>query len=329
MKALRKALRFNQTGDLNHLFFEERALPILQKDEVIVAVKAARLNKNDLSNVMGRLPYTTVPRTPGRDYAGVISHGPETLIGQEVWGTGNENGFIQDGSHAEFIKIHVNAVAIKPKCLSFAQAANCGTPYMTAWAAIEGFQIKPNTTLLVIGAGGAVGNAAIEIAKKRGVRIIAAVKSPSQMIDLEQQGLTCLLLEKVPSEVGILKKILQEKITTPVDYIFDTTGFWIAPSVAAIGPFGRIAVIVAPGNGEVALSIRDLYRKGASLLGVNSLLYNAEQSAVVLTQLAKDFDQQHIFPPKDITTHAFSDAIQVYQQLSQGLSGKHVFVMDT
>jgi NADPH:quinone reductase-like Zn-dependent oxidoreductase len=93
-----KALRFNQTGDFNFLQYVDFPMPILGVDEVLIEVKAARLNRNDLSNVMGRLPYTTLPRTPGRDYAGIIVDGPVELIGHDVWGTGKENGFVRDGS---------------------------------------------------------------------------------------------------------------------------------------------------------------------------------------------------------------------------------------
>ena len=67
-----QALRFNQTGDLNNLELVEMPIPSLGKDEVLIEVKAGRLNRNDISNVMGRLPYTTIPRTPGRDYSGII-----------------------------------------------------------------------------------------------------------------------------------------------------------------------------------------------------------------------------------------------------------------
>ena len=97
------ALRFDQTGNIDFLKFIDFPRPVLHDSEVLIEIKAARLNRNDISNVMGRLPYTTIPRTPGRDYAGIIAEGPSSMLGQEVWGTGKENGFIQDGSHAAFI----------------------------------------------------------------------------------------------------------------------------------------------------------------------------------------------------------------------------------
>ncbi|MFH7617879.1 alcohol dehydrogenase catalytic domain-containing protein, partial [Pseudomonas syringae group genomosp. 7] len=60
--------------------------------EVLVRVKAAGLNHSDLKNVLGRFPYTTLPRVPGRDYAGIVEQGPQELLGKAVWGTGKGPG---------------------------------------------------------------------------------------------------------------------------------------------------------------------------------------------------------------------------------------------
>ena len=66
------------------------------------------------------------------------------------------------------------------------------------------------------------------------------------------------------------------------DVIFDTTGFWLPAAVAGLAPFGRIAIIAAPVDGHVQLPALALYRKGGSVVGINSLLYNCEQCAVML-----------------------------------------------
>jgi len=120
---------------------------------VLVQIKAAGLNPSDVKNVLGRFPYTTLPRIPGRDFAGIVVEGPQALIGQEVWGTGRELGFFADGSHAQFVKLPANGVAKKPTHLSFAQAASLGVPYTTAWDALERSGVTAETRLLVIGAG--------------------------------------------------------------------------------------------------------------------------------------------------------------------------------
>lgn len=88
-----KALQFDKTGDLSSLRYVEVPTPVAGPDEVLVQIKAAGLNPSDVKNVLGRFPYTTLPRIPGRDFAGVVVEGPQALIGQEVWGTGRDLGF--------------------------------------------------------------------------------------------------------------------------------------------------------------------------------------------------------------------------------------------
>ncbi len=317
------ALRFDQTGNIDFLKFIDFPRPVLHDSEVLIEIKAARLNRNDISNVMGRLPYTTIPRTPGRDYAGIIAEGPSSMLGQEVWGTGKENGFIQDGSHAAFIKVNKDAVSLKPKSLSFVEAANCGTPYITAWGAIEGCRINEGMRVVIIGANGAVGNAAIELAKMRKAEVLGLVRNKENLSSVEAQGVKANVL---PTEPDSLKQLIQSHFPVGADVIFDTTGYWIASSITCIAKYGQVAVIVAPGNGQVSISIRDLYRNGGSIVGVNSLLYSASECAKILDQLAVHFDHQLLTPPKGIKTHPLKDAIQVYKDLQSGMAGMHVFI---
>jgi len=90
-----KALQFSATGDLAALSFVDVAKPVPAAGEVLVQIKAAGLNPSDVKNVLGRFPYTTLPRIPGRDFAGVVVEGPQALVGQEVWGTGRDLGFFR------------------------------------------------------------------------------------------------------------------------------------------------------------------------------------------------------------------------------------------
>ncbi len=84
------ALQFSTTGDLAALSLVELPAPVAAADEVLVQVKAAGLNPSDVKNVLGRFPYTTLPRIPGRDFAGVIVDGPAALVGQR--GVGHRQG---------------------------------------------------------------------------------------------------------------------------------------------------------------------------------------------------------------------------------------------
>lgn len=196
-----KALQFDRTGDLAALELVDMPDPLPAADEVRVEIRAAGLNPSDVKNVLGRFPYTTLPRVPGRDFAGVVVEGPKALLGQAVWGTGREPGFFRDGSHAQFLTLPAAGVALKPESLSFAQAASCGVPYSTAWDALQRSQVKAGTRLLVIGASGAVGKAALALAKALGAEAIGAVRREEQRQALEAQGIAALLLGE-PAELA-------------------------------------------------------------------------------------------------------------------------------
>ena len=317
-----KALQFSATGDLNALSFVEVATPVPAAGEVLVQIKAAGLNPSDVKNVLGRFPYTTLPRIPGRDFAGVVVQGPQHLLGQEVWGTGRDLGFFADGSHAEYVTVSAKGVAHKPTHLSFAQAASLGVPYTTAWDALERSGVTHGTRLLVIGANGAVGSAALALAKIRGAEVLAAVRRPEQVTALQAQGVEAIALGK-PDELGAQ---VNGVFKGGADVIFDTTGFWLPAAVAGLAPFGRIAIIAAPVDGHVQLPALALYRKGGSVVGINSLLYNCEQCAVMLEQFGRFFDEGLLPLPTGLREVALAQGLQSYEEVNRGSADKIIFV---
>ncbi|MGH8422016.1 MAG: quinone oxidoreductase family protein, partial [Pseudomonas fluorescens] len=266
-------------------------------------------------------PYTTLPRIPGRDFAGVVVEGPQALIGQEVWGTGRELGFFADGSHAQFVKLPANGVAQKPTHLSFSQAASLGVPYTTAWDALERSLVTAETRLLVIG-GGAVGTAALALAKVRGAQVLAAARRPEQVKDLQAQGYQTLQLDK-PEDLGAQVNAVY---AGGADVIFDTTGFWLPASVPALAAFGRIAIIAAPVDGLVQLPALALYRKGGSVVGINSLLYGVQACAAMLDQFGTFFDQGLLPLPEGLFESPLEEGLARYAEVSQG-SGDKVILL--
>src|SRR2546423_14940489 len=83
-----RALRFHKTGSLSDARVEEAPRPVPGPGELLVQVHAAAVNPSDVKNVLGAFPHTTVPRTPGRDFAGVVEAGPSEWVGRRVFGTG-------------------------------------------------------------------------------------------------------------------------------------------------------------------------------------------------------------------------------------------------
>src|SRR5580704_14914066 len=169
-----KALRFVEFGPPSVLRFEELAIPEPGEGEALIHVRAAAINPSDIADVAGRFKHTTLPRTPGRDFAGVVVKGKQHE-GEEVWGSSPNLGIVRDGSHAEYVVVPEETLSLKPKSLSMAQAAAIGVPYITAWASVvNAAQIQAGETILIIGAGGAVGQAATQIANWKKARVLGA-----------------------------------------------------------------------------------------------------------------------------------------------------------
>ena len=171
---LMRALRFREFGPPSVLRIEECPIPEPSAGEALVRVKAAAINPSDIGNVAGRFKKTTLPRTPGRDFAGVVVNGKQHE-GEEVWGTGPDLGIVRDGSHAEHVLVPTAMLSPKPKSVSMAEAATIGVPYVTAWASVvNAAQIQAGETILIVGAAGAVGQAATQIANWKKARVIGA-----------------------------------------------------------------------------------------------------------------------------------------------------------
>ncbi|MDQ2767595.1 MAG: zinc-binding alcohol dehydrogenase family protein [Gemmatimonadota bacterium] len=318
-----KALRFDKF-ELDALKVIDLDTPVPGETEALVRVRAAGMNPSDVKNVLGKFHETQPPRTPGRDFAGVVEKGPEEWLGREVWGTGAELGFTHDGTHAEYVVVPASGLALKPTSLSFPLAASCGVPYTTAWNALRrGGMVVEDRRLVVIGAG-AVGSAAIALSQILGTtRVIAAVLEKDLSTALRASGVPIIVLSDAPS----FAQEVMKHFVGGADLIFDTTGQWVEASVAAIAEFGRIATIAAPKDGHVRLPLLDLYRKGGVLVGVNSLLYDVEACAEMLEPIAEAFDRGEIPAPHAVTEVALTQGPEIYRAIDAGSSEKFVFAM--
>src|SRR5271155_5038585 len=164
-----RALRFSQTGSLDYLGVAEVPVPVPAGSELLIKVEAAAVNPSDPKNVLGKMHETTLPRTPGRDFAGEVAQGPAEWVGRKVFGSGGDLGFGRDGSHAEFVAVPQEAAVTMPQGLTFGQAAGIGLPYLTASAAIvHSAQLQAGETILVLGTNGSVGSAAARLAHRLG-----------------------------------------------------------------------------------------------------------------------------------------------------------------
>jgi NADPH:quinone reductase len=168
-----RAIQIRSFGDPAQLRVVDVPDPVDGPDIAVVRIEAASTNPSDVKNVQGAIRQTTLPRIAGRDFAGAVIAGPPDWLGAEVWGTGGDVGFTRDGTHAQKIAVPVASLRRKPARLRFDEAASVGVNYMAAWCGlVEAADLRANEILAIIGAGGGVGGAAAQIAKRIGARVI-------------------------------------------------------------------------------------------------------------------------------------------------------------
>jgi NADPH:quinone reductase len=316
-----RSIRFGSFGDPSVLELAEVPTPGIDEATALVRVIAASINPSDVKNVAGAMKQTTLPRIPGRDYAGVVEAGPAEWIGAAVWGTGGDAGFTRDGTHAELMAVPVASLRRKPDSLSFDQAGSVGVNYVAAWSGIEAAGLKAQETLLLIGAGGGVGAAAAQIAERRGARVIGAdqrVPQPDAPIHAIAQTLI-IGAEDLPAEV--------RKATggRGADVVFDLVGgvmFRGALKSLALG--GRLIELAATGQREVSFDLADFYHNESRLFGVDTLKRDLTASARVLDALTRGFVAGEYRAAPVSETYELSGAPEAYRKVAAGAAGRIV-----
>src|SRR6201995_343038 len=244
-----QALRFAKTGSLDELKIQGVPRPVPGPGSILVAVKAAGLNPSDAKNVLGRMHQTKVPRTPGRDFAGIVVEGTEAYpVGAEVFGSGGDLGFASDGSHAEYVKVPVEAVQPKPHALTFEQAAIVGIPYLTAWrAVIDVASLKEGETILITGTTGAVGDAAARIAKRVcKATVIGTSRRHTDAVRLRLLDYIDTLADLSAGPVSLPEQIRAETGGQGVNVVFGVVGGSLfAPCLQCLASGGRQVAIAS------------------------------------------------------------------------------------
>lgn len=315
-----KSLTFTQHGTPDVLSLRSGDLPEPSNHEAVIAVHAASINPSDVKNVAGRMSQTTLPRTPGRDFSGVVLKGPSEWIGAEVWGSGGDVGFTRDGTHAEQVLVPVASLHRKPANLSHAQASAIGVNFITAWSAlVEAAQVKAGERVVIIGLGG-VGGAAAQIARRMGARVTGVTRG----------GATHFAVDDIIDSSAADTVIEQVRAATQggADVVFDTVGgsmFETALHMLAVR--GRLVEISATDRREVTFNLADFYHNESRLLGVDSLKLDLVASGQMLEALRPGFEDGSYQPPVIARVYALEDAVAAYRAVSAGTKGRIVLGM--
>ena len=158
-------------------------LPKLAESECLIEVHASSVNPSDVKAILGVMPDLKWPRTPGRNYSGIVVDGDTELIGKEVWGTGGDLGMSRDGSHGEYMIVEAGSVREKPANISMFEAATIGVSWTCAWLGmVRGVNVRKGQKVVVLGANGNVGQASVQLASAVGAQVIAVERSRKDYI---------------------------------------------------------------------------------------------------------------------------------------------------
>ncbi len=251
---------------IDALTWQELPTPEPKPGEVRIAVEAASLNFPDLLIVEGKYQVKPpLPFVPGAEYAGhvdAVGEGVKHLRpGMAVAAIGTTGGF---GTHAVVRADHVMPL---PPGFAVRDGAAFAFTYGTSHhALIDRAQLKPGETVLVLGAAGGVGTAALQIAKAAGARVIAAASTEEKCARCLELGADATLNYGTANVREALKALTDGK---GPDVVYDPVGGDLAePVFRSISWRGRYLVVGFAGGGIPALPWNLALLKGASVVGV-------------------------------------------------------------
>jgi NADPH2:quinone reductase len=320
-----RALRFEKTGSLDGLSIRDIPVPAPAAGEVLVQVKAAAINPSDIKNVQGKMHGTTVPRTPGRDFSGIVQGGPKELTGKSVFGSGGDLGLGRDGSHAEFLAVPACAVLPLPRNASFEQGAGIGVAYTTAWAAlVNAAGIRKGETVLITGTTGNVGSIGARMAHHMGVKVLGTVRSAADLAtvgDLPVEAWINLQTTELASGARALTA------GRGVDVVLDVIGGdMFEKCLQALAWRGRQVVIASNPEPRVDFNLVDFYHNESRLIGVDSLKLKFEEAAEILRLLTPLIESGELPLPK-VEAYPLARGPELYRGIdSSTVKGKPVLV---
>lgn len=265
-----KAIRAHQVGAPEVMLLEEVPTPAPAAREVLVRVEAVGVNPVDTYIRAGDYPLAgKLPYTPGFDGAGVI----EAVGGQVGHRRAGERVYIAgslSGTYAEFALCREDQVHPLPDNISFAQGAALGVPYATAWYALfERARARPGEFLLVHGASGGVGTAAVQLGRAAGLWVIGTAGSEPGRALVRENGAHEVLDH---GQAGYLDRIGDLTCEHGLDVVLEMlANVNLGRDLQQLALGGRVVVIGC--RGTIEIDPRDTMRHNASILGM--LLFNA------------------------------------------------------
>lgn len=264
-----KAIRVAQHGGPEVLRLEEVPTPSPGPGQVLIKIAAAGVNPVDTYIRSGNYGVSQLPYTPGGDGAGTVERVGNGVSGFKA-GDRVYVGGSASGTYAEFAVCDLASVHRLPETVTFAQGAGVSIPYATAYRALfHRAKSQPGETILVHGASGGVGIAAVQWARAHGLRIIGTGGTDEGRRLIAEQGADHVLNHRDPNYTEELMRLTGGK---GVDVILEMlANVNLGKDLPLLAKNGRVVIIGS--RGKVELNPRDAMRSDANILGL--MLFNS------------------------------------------------------
>jgi len=260
-----KAIRVHEFGDPGVLRLEEVPKPPPGPGQVLVRMHAIGVNPVETYIRAGTYPQKpALPYTPGNDGAGVVEQVGadvnEFKPGDRVYTAGSISG-----TYAEFALCKTAQAHPLPVNASFAQGAAMGTPYATAYRGLfQRAQAKPGETVLIHGASGGVGTAAVQLARARGLRVFGTAGSDEGRKLAREQGAHEVFDHRAPNQ---FEQVMNATAGCGIDVIVELlANVNLGKDLTILGKGGRVAIIGS--RGRVEIDPRDAMQRDVDLRGM-------------------------------------------------------------
>lgn len=280
-----KAIRVHEFGGPEKLILEELPDPQPGAGEVVVQIKAAGVNPVETYQRDGKYPtLPKLPWTPGNDGAGIVKSvggGVKSVkAGDRVYVAGSSTGTYAEYSLSTEAQVHPLAQNV-----SFQQGAAIGIPYGTAYRALfQRAKALPNEIVLINGASGAVGLAAVQLARAYGLLVIGTAGGDEGMSLVEKNGAHYAFNHSADDLLQRVANITQIRGKQGPDIILEMLANKnLAKDMQMLGRHGRIVVI---GNrGSIEVNPRDIMAKDGEILGMSLPFASDSEKASIYSAL--------------------------------------------
>lgn len=316
--------RFHEFGDLAHLRLEETEPPAPAPGECLVRLEYAALNPADAYLVRGLYPRPGKPPfAVGRDGCGTVEEPCDNgrfRRGDRVVILRSDLGVTRDGTLAEYVCAPEESLAPLPDGWSPAEGAAAPLVFLTAWQAlVDAGEVRDTHTVLVTGASGGVGSAAVILAHGFGARVLALSRSPEKRARLEALGASCALDPAAPDFEEQAKRAMNGGRADIV--VENLAGPYLQRSLNLLREGGRIAVVGLLAGLKSEIVVGTVIFKRARIEGVSVGAYSAAQSQAAWIEIVRRMQAGGARPLVD-RIYAMEEVQEAFARLAEGPLGK-------